>query len=144
MYINFIYSGGAEGIYRGAKAKEFLRYQWEHRERLAAEGRTLVHYWSSSTNGDTLVFNGQPEVEKLARNEKPIHLCPFINHCREGETDHNVQAVHIRVSRCFCFKSLLIFHIVTSQSHSKCLPRLHHHQESSRGEVLARSLQAQQ
>ena len=85
---------------RGAAAKEFLKYQDEHKERLAAEGRTLVHYWGSGSGSDALAFNGKPEVDQLARGEKPIHLCPFINHSSEGEPDHNVQAVHIRVSRC--------------------------------------------
>ena len=91
---------------RGAAAKEFLKYQDEHKERLAAEGRTLVHYWGSGSGSDALAFNGKPEVDQLARNERPDHLAPFINHCDEGNREHNVQGVHIRVMFYCCFKSI--------------------------------------
>ena len=130
---------------RGAAAKEFLKYQDEHKERLAAEGRTLVHYWGSGSGSDALAFNGKPEVDQLARGEKPIHLCPFINHSSEGEPDHNVQAVHIRVSRCFCFKSLFIFHIdarLAFWSLAKRLFGLYYREESSQGNVSSRKLYA--
>ena len=87
---------------RGKDATDWLRLQ----KAAVAEGRTLRHYWGSGSGSEALVFNGQPEVEQLARGEQPIHLAPFINHSDDGTPENNVQGVHIRVSYCCCIKSL--------------------------------------
>ena len=104
--INFIYLGGPRGIMRGKEASDFLRYQERNANQLAAEGRTRVFYWGSGQGSEALAFDGQHEVDQLARNERPDHLAPFINHCDEGNENHNVQAIHIRVMFYYCFKSI--------------------------------------
>ena len=91
---------------RGKEASDFLRYQERNAERLAAQGRTRCYYWGSGQGSEAVAFDGQPEVDQLARGETPDHLAPFINHCDEGKPEHNVQGVHIRVTVYCCFKSI--------------------------------------
>lgn len=96
--IHLTYLGGPQGVMRGQEANDFLDYQERNAERLRAEGRTRRHYWGSGRGSEALAFDGQPEVDQLARGEMPTHLAPFINHCDEGRPEYNVQGVHIRVS----------------------------------------------